>query len=63
MTAHRGRKIASCCVAARFLAPIGSSGAVFAAIDIAVRPRVQFHHGLGGQIQCREAEFDPLGKS
>ena len=52
MTARRGRRIASCCVATRFLAPIGSSGAVFAAIDIAVRPRVQSHHGLGGKFNA-----------
>ena len=48
-------------VAAGFLARIGSSGAIFAAVDIAARPRVLFHHGLGAQFQCREGEFSAKG--
>ena len=39
-------------VVAGFLAPLGSSGAIFAAIDIAARPGVQFHHGLGGKFNA-----------
>ena len=39
-------------MSAGFLAPIGSSGAVFAAIDVAARPGVQFHSGLGGKFNA-----------
>jgi hypothetical protein len=48
--------------AAGFLAHLGSSGAVFAAIDIAVRPGAQFHHGLGGKFNAGGG-FSSLGKS
>jgi hypothetical protein len=40
---------------AGFLAPIGSSGSIFAffgVIDIAVRSGVQFHHGPGGKFNA-----------
>jgi hypothetical protein len=38
--------------AAGFLAPIGPSDTIFAAIDIAARPGVPFHHGLGGKFNA-----------
>ena len=38
---------------------VGSSGAVFAAVDIAARPGVQFHHGLGGKFNAGKENSAP----
>jgi len=37
------------------------SAAVFAAIDIAVRPGVLFHHGPGGNFSAGTGEFSNRG--
>jgi hypothetical protein len=38
---------------------MGSSGAVFAAIDVAVRPGVLFHYGLGGKFNAGKGNSAP----
>ena len=34
------------------LGAVAEGGAIFAAIDIAARPGIQFHHGLGGKFNA-----------